>query len=463
MTDAPHYLPIHALHKRYRDGGLSPLDVMSAHLSRVLAFDGGLNAYIRDYGDEALGQAEAAALAFKHGASPGPLTGVGIALKDLIDVRGRVTTGGSPERSRRISPATATVAARLHAAGAICTGKTMTTEMAMGGWGTNEHMGTPWNPWDMTVHRVPGGSSAGSGVAVAAGFAAGAVGTDTGGSVRLPAAFCGLVGLKVTEGVLPTDGIIPLSATLDTPGPMTRSVIDAALMFEVMRGAPPDRVNADLEKGCGLFHDIERGVKGLRIGTIPEAWLRDYDGEVVAAFRRSADALANLGAEIVPFKPAVHFDAHKDAAMEIIAAEGYHANRAVLEKAGGKVDQFVRRRLEPGKTMTADAYLSVLAERERAKSAFRPVFEQMDAFLSPTTRAPAIPVNDVDEAATPAGTTRVANYLGLCGLAIPNGFTAGTGLPISLQIICAPRAEAMALRIGRAYEKAADWLDRHPD
>src|SRR5580700_986675 len=216
---------------QYRSGAAArPCDVgrnwRRAALARIGAQDQKLHAFVEVYDKEARLAAEAAEKAIRSGHRIGPLHGIPIALKDLIEIEGRVTTGGSQVWRERRSAYTATLAQKLIAAGLIVIGKTHTVEFAMGGWGTNQHRGTPWNPWDPEVARTPGGSSSGSGAAVAAGLAPWAIGTDTGGSVRLPASWCGLTGLKTTIGRVSTYGILPLSPTLDTPGPMARSVED---------------------------------------------------------------------------------------------------------------------------------------------------------------------------------------------------------------------------------------------
>ena len=211
--------------------------ILTDQIAGIEARDPTLGAFQAIHADAARQAAQAADAARRSGGRLGPLHGATFALKDIVDLEGQVTTWGSAALAERAAPATGTLARRLLAAGGVLVGKTKTVECALGGWGTNQRMGTPWNPCDEGVHRAPGGSSSGSGVAVAAGMARFAVGTDTGGSVRLPAAFCGIVGLKVTEGRLPLDGIMPLSHTLDTPGPMTRSVADAALVFAVKDGA----------------------------------------------------------------------------------------------------------------------------------------------------------------------------------------------------------------------------------
>src|SRR6202022_1279098 len=209
---------------------------------------------------------------------------------------GRVTTGGSRVWRERRSAYTATLAQKLIAAGLIVIGKTHTVEFAMGGWGTNQRRGTPWNPWDPEVARTPGGSSSGSGVAVAAGFAPWAIGTDTGASVRLPASWCGLTGLKTTIGRVSTFGILPLSPTLDTPGPMARSVGDAALLFQVLQGPDPlDPRTRGISPGDPMPM-LRRGVRGLRLGRMPEAECDGVDGEVLAAYDAALEHLERLGA-----------------------------------------------------------------------------------------------------------------------------------------------------------------------
>src|SRR5712664_4678701 len=238
-TIDPVWATVAELSRAFGARTLSPVDAVEALIGRIRRRNPALHAYIAVYEADARLAAEAADKAIKSGHRVGPLHGVPIALKDLIDLEGRVTTGGSKVWIDRVSPVTATLAERLVAAGMIVLGKTHTVEFAMGSFGTNTHLGTPWNPWDLTVHRTPGGSSSGSAVAVAAGLAPVAIGTDTGGSVRLPAAWCGIVGLKVTAGRISTHGVLPLSFTLDTPGPLARSVEDAALLYRVLSGPDP--------------------------------------------------------------------------------------------------------------------------------------------------------------------------------------------------------------------------------
>src|SRR5262245_12589798 len=268
---------------------LSPVDAVEALLERIRRRNPSLHAFIAVYEADARLAAEAADKAIRSGHRVGPLHGVPIALKDLVDLEGRVTTGGSKVWAERVSPVTATLAERLIAAGMIVLGKTHTVEFAMGSFGTNTHLGTPRNPWDAKVHRTPGGSSSGSGVAVAAGLTPMAIGTDTGGSVRLPAAWCGTVGLKVTAGRISTHGVLPLSFTLDTPGPMARSVEDAALLYRLLNGPDPNDPATLAWTPDDPLPSLRRGVAGLRLATMPEAERAGVDAEVLAAYDASVE------------------------------------------------------------------------------------------------------------------------------------------------------------------------------
>ncbi len=455
------FQPVHALSRAISSGALSPVELLDSLLDRIRAHDEKLHAFVTVYEDDARLAAEAAEKAVRAGHAVGPLHGVPIALKDIIDMEGRVTTGGSLAWKDRVSPVTATLARRLIAAGMIVIGKTHSVEFAMGGWGTNQHMGTPWNPWDSAVHRTPGGSSAGSGVSVAAGMAPCAIGTDTGGSVRLPAAWCGLVGLKTTIGRVSTHGVLPLASTLDTPGPMTRSVEDAAIIYNAMQGPDP----LDPRTRGIAFEDplpeMRRGIAGLKLARMPAREREVVDAEVLTAYDASLEALEALGASIVDVTLPGRFNGLGAMTGRIIGAEGYLFVGDRVDDMDLPIDEAVRPRIWIGRDMSAREYLETLRQREAIKRDYDAALEGVDALLTPTTGTPAIPVDAVDQDDTPAGFTRVVNLLDRCALAIPNGFTKG-GLPSSLQIVCKAYDEAMALRIGWAYEQATDWSDRRP-
>jgi len=457
----PAFLPAHVLATEIGSHRLSPVDLVEGLLERIRARDPKLHAFVEVYTEDARLAAEAAEKAIRSGHAIGPLHGIPIALKDLIEIEGKVTTGGSEVWRDRRSRCTATLARRLIAAGLIVIGKTHTVEFAMGGWGTNQHRGTPWNPWDPTTALTPGGSSSGSGVAVSAGFAPWAIGTDTGGSVRLPASWCGLSGLKTTIGRVSTYGILPLSPTLDTPGPMARSVEDVALLYQVMQGA--DALDPHT-RGIAP-HDplptLRRGVRGLRLARMPEAEREGVDRDVLAAYDASLDGLARLGAEIVSVQLPCRFTDYTALTARVIGAEGYFLIGDLIDDMSLPIDEAVRPRIAVGRGISARDYLAALRDREEAKRQFAAAFTDVDALLTPTTQTAAIPLDAVDQTTTPAHFTRFVNFLDLCALAVPNGFTA-TGLPISLQIVCRGYDEATALRIGWAYQQASDWHERRP-
>ena len=454
-------LPIHALATKLKSRSISPVDIVDTCLERIAKLDTKLQAFVEVYEAEARLAAEAADKAIRSGHAVGPLHGIPIALKDLIELEGRVATGGTAVWRDRRASRTATLAQKLISAGMIVIGKTHTVEFAFGGWGTNQHLGTPWNPWDTKTHRTPGGSSSGSGVAVAARMVPCALGTDTGGSVRVPAAWCGITGLKTTIGRISTYGVLPLSPTLDTPGPMTRSVEDAALLLQVMQGADPRDPRTLGLRDVDPMPTLRRGVKGLRLARMPVAERDGVAADVLAAYDRSVEQLAEMGADIVDLNLPQSFRAYGSASGRIMAAEAYALLSQIVDNNELPIDEAVRPRIRAGAAISSREYLEVLAERERLKLQFAAATAHVDALLLPVTMTPAIPIATIDQSTTPAFYTRWVNFLDLCGLAVPNGFTTSE-LPLSLQIVCPGGEEAMALQIGWALQNATDWHERAP-
>lgn len=442
-------------------GSVKPSDLVEEFLGRIQRFDQKLHAFVTVYADEARAAAKAADEAIASGHRIGPLHGIPIALKDLIDMEGRVTTGGSAVWRERVSPSTAVLAERLMAAGMIVLGKTHTVEFAMGGWGTNEHMGTSWNPWDAETHRIPGGSSAGSGVSVAAGLAPCAIGTDTGGSVRLPAALCGHVGLKVSVGRIPTLGVLPLSHTLDTPGPMTRTVEDAALLYTVLAG-PDEREPRTL----GLRYEdplptLKRGVAGLRLAAIPDEDRQMCDADMLAAYDATLAKYEELGARIEQRKLPYMLANMGNDLGKIIGSDGYYHVGDLVDDMDLPIDPSVRPRIWIGKDVPATDYIAALRQQQVIKKQFAKALEGCDALLTPTGAEAAIPVSAVDQSNTPAVFTRFVNLIEGCACALPNGFSR-EGMPTSFQVVCAGEEEAMALRVAWAFENATDFHGRVP-
>ena len=436
------------LNQRYVEGSLSPSEAVSSCLEAIATLNPTIEAWQAVYEEEAREVAAIASAEFEAGRRRGPFHGVPFALKDIVDVEGKFTAAGCAEWRERRSRVTAEIAQRLIAAGGILIGKTKTVEFAFGGWGTNQRMGTPHNPWDKKVARTPGGSSSGSGAAVASGMIPCAIGTDTGGSVRLPAAFCGIVGLKTTEGQLPTDGIVPLSHTLDTPGPMARTVTDVALMYEALCAKP-------------LNLDLSTEIVGIRIGSLSNEERKGIEAEQLDAYDRSLDQLADLGVEIVQFQPPKPFEEMKEALSVILTAEGYFHHGALMEEPDSLVDENVRPRFKAGATISSAEYVGAVLQREKDRASFSSAMKGIDALVTPTTPMMPPPLAGLDELSTPARFTRAINYLAMCGTSVPSGIS-DQGLPTSLQIACAGGNEALCLQISAAYERARGELPPPP-
>ena len=455
------YTPMHALAARLR-AGMSASELLDCYLQRIRRYDAKLHAFVAVYEREARTAAESADRALQSGLRVGPLHGIPIALKDLIEIEAVTATGGSAAWRERVSTVTATIVQRLTAAGMIVLGKTHMVEFAFGSWGTNTSMGTPWNPWDPQVQRTPGGSSSGSGVAVAAALAPAAIGSDTGGSVRIPASLCGIVGLKTTVGRVSNHGTLRLSETLDTIGPMTRDVEDAALLFAALHGPdvndPPTLRLPPVDVLIGL----KTPVAGLRLAVLPPAELGAVDDEVARAFELALEVLRGLGVRIDTLRLPVALASLAERTGKIIAAEGYALLRDWIDRDDLPFDTDVRDRMRSGKALSAADYIATMQERQRLRHQVDGLLSDFDGLLLPSTPLAAMPLGDVDQRQAPMSRlTRPVNLLDLCALALPCGFTRA-GLPISLQIVGRAGEEARVLRIGWAFENATEWHMRRP-
>ena len=456
------YTPMHVLAERLRAGTLSAAALLDCYLQRIGRYDAKLHAFVTVYEEQARAAAEAADGALRAGQPLGPLHGIPIALKDLVEIEGRTTTGGSLYWRERASSVTATIVRRLSAAGMIVLGKTHMVEFAFGSWGTNTTMGTPWNPWDPRIARTPGGSSSGSGVAVAAALAPAAIGSDTGGSVRIPASLCGIVGLKTTVGRISNHGTLRLSETLDTIGPMTRDVEDAALLFAALHGPDTNDPQTLQHAPVDVLKDLKTPVGGLRLAVLQQADLGRVDGEVARAFEAALEVFRGLGARIDMLRLPIAFGSLADLTGRIIAAEGHALHRDWIHRDDLPFDPDVRDRLRAGKAMSAVDYIDVMAQRQRLRHEVDRMLSDFDALLLPATPLAPLPLAKVDQSQAPMSRlTRPSNLLDQCALALPCGFTA-EGLPISLQIAGRAYEEARILRIGRAFENATQWHARRP-
>ena len=454
------FLPVSRLIEMRGAGKISSAEITKAYLERIAKFNGKLNAYVEVYDREA--RLAATTLDSNRDVQgEGRLgSGIPIALKDLLEVEGEITTAGSAHFRNRRSNVTASLAQRLIDSGSIVLGKTQTVEFAYSGWGINSQMGTPWNPWDENIHRIPGGSSSGSAVVVSAGLAPWAIGTDTGGSVRLPASYCGVTALKTTAGQIATDGIVPLSKTFDTPGPITRSVLDAAILYNLMLG-PKSQFVFGSGTMSGISRELEGGVRGLRLAALPNVESEGVNADVLEAYDHSLEILRSLGAEIVEINLPFRLEDSREPHSTILNSEAYAYFRDVVDDETSLLDEDIRRGISAGRDISPQSYLNAFEQISRLKLQISEALLNVDALLTPTTGTVAVPVEGLDQTRTPARFTRFVNVLGLCGLSIPNGQNAGF-LPTSLQIVCKENQERLALRIGHAYQLATDWHLRRP-
>lgn len=417
--------------------------------------NGALKAFVTVARDTALAEAALADARVRTGDTKRPLNGMAVAVKDIIDVAGIVSGCGSlTQKNAAPAERDAPVVERLRAAGAIVPGKTHTVEYAFGGYGTNITVGTPVNPWDLKVHRIPGGSSSGSGVAVGAGLVPAALGTDTGGSVRIPAALCGCVGLKTSIGRIGRSRVAPLSQTLDSVGPLAADVTTAARLFAAMQGPDADDATTAAIEPVDSFADLERGISGLRIGRIADDALVLAPPETKADFAAAVARLEKLGARIETIKLPDTFDNYGRLAGRFIAVEAYANWRHFADDETSGLAAPIRARMLSAKSISSSDYVWSITQRRRDIATFLAAMDRLDAIVLPTIPFPAIPVAEVDETIAPmAAYTRWVNYLDLAALAVPTSLSK-SGLPMSLQIAVRRLDETLALRIGRAFETA---------
>lgn len=414
-------------------------------LARIRRYDGRLKAFVRVFDPPLAGDM-----------AGGPT----FAVKDMIDVAGAPTHGGG---RAPIDPAPrrhAIVVERLLQAGWQAVGKTHTVELAFGAWGSNQAVGAPWNPWDAAVRRAPGGSSSGSAVAVAAGLCDAALGTDTGGSVRIPAAVCGVVGLKPGRGLVSLQGVHPLSPGLDTVGALARDVATAAHMLEAISG--PDGALAER----GPFDAAEAliaPVSGRRIAATPPRAIAELDPDVERLYLEALERLVGLGLTVEMVEPSRAVEDSFQPNGVIMAAEGWRCWRDRIRAHGELMDPWIVRRFEAGREFSDRQLAEAQARRAADQAAFQNWMAPFDAVVSPTCPIPAPPLEDVDEATSPLSRlTRAANYLDLPGISLPCGLTRD-GLPAGLQILGRPRDEAGVVSLAAAYERVSGWNGRTPD
>lgn len=484
----PNRLTIAELGARLARREVSAHEVTAACLAAIERVDGALHAFLHVDAAGALGQADAADAARRRGdeVQARPLLGVPLALKDVIAAQGQPLTCGSRLLEHFVSPYDATVTARLKEAGAVLLGRLNLDEFAMGSSTENSAFGPTLNPWDRS--RIPGGSSGGAAAAVAADECLGALGSDTGGSVRQPAALCGVVGLKPTYGRVSRYGLVAYASSLDQVGPVAKTVRDAAILLEGIAGHDPrdsTSIRADVP---AYSRALEGSVAGLRVGIVREYLGPGLDPEVRAAFDAAVARLAELGVSVrevsLPHAryalAAYYLIAPAEASANLARFDGvrYGARREgadlveMYERTrGAGFGTEVKRRILLGTYALSRGYYDayyVRAQkvRTRIRQDFERAFDQVDAVVTPTTPSAAFRLGE--KATDPMQMylsdvfTISCNLAGICGLSVPCGFTSAPRLPLGLQFLGRPLGEETVLRLGHAYEQATDWHRERP-
>lgn len=452
-----------------RSRKISPVELTKGCLGRIEQLNPKLGAFITVTADSALVEARAAEAEIQRGRWKGPLHGIPIALKDLVDTAGVRTTAGSGLFKDRVPTQDAEIVRRLKAAGAVLLGKLNMHEFAYGGSSAIGYFGPVRNPWN--VAYSPGGSSGGSAAAVAAQLCYGAIGSDTGGSIREPAGFCGIVGLKPTYGRVSASGVVPLSWSLDHIGPMTNTVLDAALMLQVIAGYDPQDPGSIALPVPDYVATIAASTSSLRLG-IPRAYF--YEGlhpDVHAAMDAALSVLKRLtGAQrdIAPLMGDETYSSVMNPYVTILTAEAYEYHKVHVSKTPELYQAATVKRILAGADVTISAYIQSRRQLDQIRHSVSRVFEAVDLVITPTAPVPPYAITDLTdpETARPKElqmlhNTRPINMLGLPTISVPCGFTA-EGLPIGMQISGPPGGEATVLRVAHAYEQATEWHKRKP-
>jgi aspartyl-tRNA(Asn)/glutamyl-tRNA(Gln) amidotransferase subunit A len=443
----------------------SALELTKACLRQIARLNPAFNAFITPLLEPAVMAAMQADVLYNNKSfRPGesPLLGIPLGIKDLINMAGVPTTAGSKFFGDSLPTVDAPVVSKLRQSGGVLLGKTNLHEIALGVTGGNPHYGTVKNPWDSS--RISGGSSSGSAAAVSLGMCLAAVGTDTGGSIRIPAALCGVVGLKPTYGRLSLSGVIPLSWNLDHVGPLTRTVRDAALMLSVMAGYDPhDPASIKVPVEDYRLH-LEDGIEGWRVALAQGDYVEAADTEVLMAVNQAAQVFMDLGAHLEKVDLS-WLEQLALANSRMTQADGAAFHRERLMKSPDLFGSDVLQRLQAGAALSSSDYALARRTQVEARRRFELLFDEFDLLLLPTTPIPAPLIEDTGAIQAARQLTRLTspfNLTGLPALSVPCGFT-GAGLPVGLQIISKHWDEANILRAGYAYEQATDWRRRQPN
>jgi aspartyl-tRNA(Asn)/glutamyl-tRNA(Gln) amidotransferase subunit A len=442
-----------------RTKAISPVELTKACLERIERLNPLLNAFITVAKEQTVAQAEEAEAEIMRGQRRGPLHGIPIGLKDNIDTAGTRTTAASGVFVNRVPGEDAEVVRRLKLAGAVIVGKLNLDEFAFGDTATLSHVGPVHNPWKLDT--VAGGSSGGSAAAVAAHLCYGALGTDTGCSIRIPAAHCGIVGLRPSYGLVSTRGCVPLSWSLDTVGPICRTVADVAQVLKVIAGYDPEDIGSVNAPDVEYVASLEGKVRGLRAGVVRALFSKITDPDVKAAVNEAVTIVRSLGADVrdveLPTVPEATFG-------NVLLAESYVFHAPLLATEADHYHPVIRRRAESGATISATSYIRAHRDLERLRRVVGNVFSDVDLILAPTSymAPPTLEQSEREQdGPIPDHPTLDLSIYGIPTISVPCGFTR-SGLPIGLQISGPHLGEPKVLALAHAYEQATEWHKRRP-
>ena len=445
---------------------LKPTELVEAHLSRIEKINSKLNAFITVMKKDALEQAHSVELEIKKGNSKGPLQGIPIGLKDLFNTKGVRTAAGSLVMDDFVPTTNSTVSDRLRKANAIIIGKLQMDEFAMGATSVNPHDGPARNPWDLK--RITGGSSGGSAGAVAAKLCMGAMGSDTGGSIRIPATFCGIVGFKPTFGLVSRSGILPVSWSLDSVGPMTRNVRDAALILNAIVGHDPKDNSTTKQPIKDFSVRLDKGIDGIRIGVLTEAFSAVIEPEIREILRKAVSVLKDLGSRV--YDTSISLTERREFTGVIMQAEYASVHLKTYSSQKSRIGNQARKAIEDGLSIKGVDYVKAHQNRIQFNRDFDKIWKHFDVLVGPTERitAPTIensPNRKIGESPNLSpvlsSLAKLFNTTGSPAITVPCGFSSN-GMPVGMQVVARSFQDTRVLQVAQAYENATKWHRLQP-
>jgi len=457
------FIEVAQLSEGLLSGKHTATEVLNFYAHRIEKYDPKLNAFTYLDWQASFKLAKASDKRRAAGFPLSPLDGVPFAIKDSFEVKGWSLNAGSLALKGNVSSKTSTTVKRLLEAGMVLVGKTQMVELAYGGWGTNQNMGTPNNPWDMQQPRIPGGSSSGSATVVAAGLLPMAMGTDTGGSIRIPAALQGLTGYKPRQAISSLEGVYPLSPTLDVAGPLVRSARDADYITKILNRKQIKVCEKQPPNDLDSRND-NSPLSGVRIAAMPETdYKKVVENDILIAMRAATNKLKQLGAEVIETPFPIDIEKIREITSLLIGTEGWALHGHLIQRSTALVSDAVANRMRDGEKTLASAYIHALGERKKDMIYWHHWLQGFDAYITPSLAKTACLIEQVDESVNPLSAfLRSGNYLDVNAISIPIGCSK-KGLPIGLQFLGKGADEYQLLAICEIIQQHTNWHKQHPE